>query len=222
MKYQSHIKMFICMIMVTFISFTGCNKSTETAKNNPVTDSGKNDVDNNTAAKPLINDTTNSSDETTSEPVKDAETQKENEVLNVVGTVYKVNNMLIIITDIKSEKPVDDMDETPLNLTLRISNKDPENELLYTSWTPLDSELSSNKRVSHIQDDQGTIYPILLAKKDQPYAGQVLQKKLKPGEAIKDVLLFKELKPDTKRIKLYLVGSEMTDHKDLVFNLQVP
>lgn len=222
MKYQLHMKMFICLSMVTLISLTGCNKPTETAKKSPVTDSSKNNLSDDTASEPVSNDTINSSDKTTSVPAKDAEPQKENEVLNVMGTVYKVNNMLIIITDVKSKKPVDNMDETPLNVTLRISNKDPKNELLYTSWTPLVSEMSPNKRVSHIQDEQGTIYPILPAKKDQPYEGQVLQKKLKPGEAIKDVLLFKEIKPGTKRFKLYLVGSEMTAHKDLAFNFQIP
>lgn len=221
MKKQLCVKWCRYVLIVSVLSLSACGQKNQTAQETPAPDTKPVVTDSATSEEPTPSETSGTSATPESKPKPASEPPKENEVLNISGTLYKTNDKLFIITEAKSKQTVPPMEQTPFNVTLRISNKGQE-EMVYHSWTPLESDKSPDAKRAFVADDQGNQYPIIPAKQGQPYEGQVREKTLKPDEAVKDLLLFSELKPGTKRIALHLPGNEFNGYKDLIFHFQLP
>jgi len=221
MKIQQCKKWFCTALVISVLSLTACGQNGQTAQESPVPDEKTAGAESAVPEESTPSEIpgTSVSPEPQSKPA--SEPPKENEVLNISGTLYKTNDKLFIISAAESKQTVPPMEQTPFNVMLRISNKG-QSDSVYHSWTPLESDNSPEAKRAFVADDQGNQYPIIPAKQGQLYAGQVREKTLKPGEAVKDLLLFSELKPGTKRIALHLPGNEFNGYKDLVFHFQLP
>ncbi|WP_417383128.1 hypothetical protein [Gimesia sp.] len=220
MKKLIQMQLSFFVLMLFMITFEGCSKSNQAVKENSTTGETPAEVSSPEVSNPVNEEALKGPAEMASNSKPEIQSPVVNEQLNISGTVYKTNKSLVIITDAKS-KTIPDIEGIPLNITVRVSNQDQAN-LNYTSWTPVGPGLNPDSKKAHVEDDKGNIYPIIPVSNKQTLEGQVLQADLKPGGAVKDLLLFSELKPETKRIKLYLPGSAFTDNKDLIFHFQLP
>ncbi|WP_232102770.1 hypothetical protein [Gimesia aquarii] len=92
--------------------------------------------------------------------------------------------------------------------------------LWYHSFAPGWSDVGSTDFFSYIRDEHGntsTIIPIRFG-----FDGRTLNREMLPLEPTTDVLLFGDWTPKSKNLKMTLAGNQMTDYKDLIFNLELP
>lgn len=154
-------------------------------------------------------------DETTTEKLSKNKNPfaSNNEKIVIDGNAFEADGLMVELTDCSHEKLSDD--DTAFRVDLKITNQKEHNKILYSSWSPGISDISKNLEFSSIEDEHGNYYMIV------PSLTHVV-KDLIPGKTFTDKLLFTELVPTAKKLKMTLIGNDLTDGKDLVFNLEMP
>ncbi|QDT96435.1 hypothetical protein V144x_18920 [Gimesia aquarii] len=143
-----------------------------------------------------------------------------NEQIVVNGNFYQTDRFSIEITDFKTDKVKNSSVETTFQVFLKIHNLQEQKRLWYHSFAPGWSDVGSTDFFSYIRDEHGntsTIIPIRFG-----FDGRTLNREMLPLEPTTDVLLFGDWTPKSKNLKMTLAGNQMTDYKDLIFNLELP
>ncbi|QDT43588.1 hypothetical protein Pan241w_36900 [Gimesia alba] len=138
----------------------------------------------------------------------------------VDGNFYQSDQFAIAITDFKTEIVMNSSVETAFQVSLKIHNLQEQKRLWYHSFAPEWSDVGSTDFFSFIRDEHGNTSTVVPIRSDLD--GRNLKRQLLPSEAITEVLLFCNWAPKSKKIKMTLAGNQMTDNKDLVFNIQLP
>ncbi|QDU06843.1 hypothetical protein [Gimesia aquarii] len=202
-----HTKLIYCLALLIVVGL-GCNKKPEIKTDNSKQAEGQQvNVEN-----PQVNN------EKTKQP--DSTATQAKGVINVENKTYENDKFKIEITDLKSKRISKYLQLIPLLVMLKVDNLQKDKNLFYPSWTP-DASVAYKIRVSTVEDEHGKVYDILPVR-GRKHDQQTIDVEIKPGESITDMLQFNEIAPNAKKLKLTLVGNELTDGKDLVFKFDTP